>query len=268
MRATDAARMQVKEEIPLDIKLMNITATLVFAAVVLMLIGSLIWWGISHPVFSISQIVVLGSSQHNNEVTLRANVTPKINGNFFTIDLVHTRAIFESVPWVRHAIIEREFPNQLNIQIVEHQPVAYWGPESESRLLNSAGEVFVANFDELENTKLPHLYGSDSQSTLVLQMFGEVSLRLKKLDLSIKGLELTGRGSWRALLQSGADIELGRGTVTEVMARLDRMTSTLVQVAGRYNRKVSALESADLRHENGYALRLRGVSTLEPALKK
>ena len=88
------------------------------------------------------------------------------------------------------------------------------------------------------------------------------------IRVGINGFGRIGRNFYRAIQQSGADIELGRGSVTEVMARLDRMTSTLVQVAGRYNRKVSALESADLRHENGYALRLRGVSTLEPALKK
>ena len=92
--------------------------------------------------------------------------------------------------------------------------------------------------------------------------------RLQTLGLPLAGLELTGRGSWRALLKSGVDIELGRGTAEEVLARVDRMTSTLAQVASRYGRRVDALESADLRHENGYALRLRGVSTLEPPVKK
>jgi len=31
---------------------------------------------------------------------------------------------------------------------------------------------------------------------------------------------------------------------------------------------VQSLEAADLRHENGYALRMRGVMTLEPAPKR
>jgi cell division protein FtsQ len=33
-------------------------------------------------------------------------------------------------------------------------------------------------------------------------------------------------------------------------------------VTSRYGRKSDALETADLRHKDGYALRLRGVSTL------
>jgi cell division protein FtsQ len=32
-------------------------------------------------------------------------------------------------------------------------------------------------------------------------------------------------------------------------------------VSSRYGRNPEALETADLRHENGYALRLRGVTT-------
>ena len=58
-------------------------------------------------------------------------------------------------------------------------------------------------------------------------------------------------------------VELGGGTADEVAARLSRFVQTLTQVAGRYGRTPLALESADLRHADGYALRLRGVTTTE-----
>ena len=38
----------------------------------------------------------------------------------------------------------------------------------------------------------------------------------------------------------------------------------MTQVTSRYGRTVTALESADLRHQEGYAIRLRGVSTVAP----
>ena len=43
------------------------------------------------------------------------------------------------------------------------------------------------------------------------------------------------------------------------MARVQRFTATLSQLTARYP---GALESVDLRYPNGYALRVRGVSTL------
>jgi cell division protein FtsQ len=82
------------------------------------------------------------------------------------------------------------------------------------------------------------------------------------MELPMAQLELSGRGSWRTQLESGAQIELGRGSVQEVSARARRFLKTLTQVTSVYGRQTSALQSADLRHENGYAIRLRGVSTL------
>ena len=45
---------------------------------------------------------------------------------------------------------------------------------------------------------------------------------------------------------------------------------TLAQVAQQYRRSPEALESADLRHDGGYAVRLRGVTTVsdDKAAKK
>jgi cell division protein FtsQ len=47
-----------------------------------------------------------------------------------------------------------------------------------------------------------------------------------------------------------------------VSARTTRFLRTLTQVTARYSRRPDAVESADLRHPDGYALRLRGVSTV------
>jgi cell division protein FtsQ len=62
-------------------------------------------------------------------------------------------------------------------------------------------------------------------------------------------------------LDSGADIELGRGTDDEVLARTERFLATLTQVTQRYQRP---LEYADLRHNDGYAVRLKGITTVVP----
>jgi cell division protein FtsQ len=131
-------------------------------------------------------------------------------------------------------------------------------------LLNKQGEVFSANFGELDDENLPYLSGPDTESVLVLHMYETLRPELSKVELQLKGLELTGRGSWRAVLKGGAQIELGRGAKEEVMVRVQRMTMTLALVSQRYGRQTQALEAADLRHVNGYALRLRGVSTLVP----
>ena len=253
---------------PLDVKLMNLTASVLFMVFALLLVGTAVAWAARHPIFTLQGITVTGEVTHNNALTLRANVSPRLSGTFFTLDIAQARQAFESLPWVRQAVVRREFPNRLKVLLQEHHAVAYWGSESESQLLNSFGEVFEANVGEVEQEALPRLNGPEREAAQVLVMYQTLQPQFATLDLSLEQLELTARGGWRARLESGTQLELGSGNLTEIQARTQRFLTTLTQVTARYGRSPEALESADLRHENGYAIRLRGVTTLVAAAPK
>ena len=250
--------------VPLDIRFMNGMTIALAVLLVLMGLVLLTSWFFRQPLFNLSAITVQGDVTHNNAVTLRANVAPRLAGNFFTVNLAQTRAVFESVPWVRKAVVQRQFPDRLKVVLQEHQAVAFWGPEGDTRLVNSFGEVFEANQAEVESADLPQLNGPTGQTPLVLQAYRALSPHFEKLDMQLELLELTGQGSWRARLASDAALELGHGSVDEIEGRTQRFIATLSQVSSRYGRD---LESADLRYSNGYALRLKGVTTLNPGDK-
>jgi cell division protein FtsQ len=252
---------------PFDVKLMNVTATLVYALFALVLLAAGAWWVLRQPFFPLAGIKVDGEVTHNNAVTLRANVAPQLAGNFFTVDLARARAAFEAVPWVRKAVVRREFPNKLRATLTEHVPVAHWGDEAQSRLINGFGEVFEANVAEVDDS-LPRLDGPTEQAGQVLGMYRVLQPLFAPYELSIDALTLSGRGSWRAVLDTGAVIELGRGQSEEVAARTQRFLVTVAPVARQYGRTVASVEGADLRHNEGYALRLRGVTTVVTDPKK
>ena len=163
---------------------------------------------------------------------------------------------------LRRAQVRRVYPGSLRVELQEHDAVAYWGPDTGSALVNSQGEVFEANVGDVEQEGLPRLQGPAGTSAEVLQMYGLLEPVFQPLGLDVEELELTGRGGWRATLDSEAVVELGGGTPQEVVQRTQRFVRTLTQVAAQYGRRVGALESADLRHAGGYALRLRGVTTV------
>lgn len=250
--------------LPADIRFMNGMSMAFGLLLVLMGVLLATSWLFRQPIFNLSAITVHGDITHNNAVTLRANVAPKLTGNFFTVNLAQTRAVFESVPWVRMAVVQRQFPDRLKVMLQEHQAVAFWGAEGDVRLVNSFGEVFEANQAEVEASDLPQLNGPTGQTPLVLQAYRQLHAQFEKLDMQLERLELTGQGSWRARLDSGASLELGHGSVDEIEARTQRFLATLSQVSSRYGRD---LESADLRYGNGYALKLKGVTTMNPGDK-
>jgi cell division protein FtsQ len=261
-------KKQAPQQLPVDVRLMNITATVLFAACGLVLLAALAWWAVRHPVFAIRAIVVQGEVTHNSASTLRANVAPRLAGNFFTLDLQQAREAFEAVPWVRRVVVKRQFPNKLRVQIEEHQAEAFWGGDAESRLVNTFGEVFEANPGDVEQEDMPRLAGPEGSSPQVLAMYRALHPLLQPLELAVEQVVLTGRGGWTMHLDSGAVVELGRGTAQEVVARSQRFAHTITQVTSKYGRRPEALVTADLRHADGYAVRLRGVATTETVAKR
>ena len=247
---------------PIDIRLMNISALVLGVGVCFAAAAGAVEWAVRHPVFAVTRIIVQGDTLHNNDVTLRANVASRLKGNFFTLDLTQARSAFEAVPWVRKAQVRREFPNRLIVKLEEHRGAAFWGEDSESRLINTFGEVFEANAGDVESEDLPRLIGPEGQSALVLAMYRSLNALFTPLDATIEEISLSGRGGWRMQLDGGAVFEMGRGNQEELMVRVKRFTQTYTQVLSAYQRAgLDRVESVDLRHSEGYAVRLRGVTT-------
>lgn len=246
---------------PLDVRLMNMSVLALVLVFVVLCGVAAVRWVSRLSVFDIVGITVTGDTAHNNSLTLRANVAPRIAGTFFTVDLARVRSAFEAAPWVRKAVVRRDFPNRLLVALQEHHAVAFWGGGGDLRLINNYGEVFEANVEEVDQDSLPILSGPDGQGAEVLTMYRALQPMFAQMNLPVEQLELSGRGSWSVQLAPDASMELGRGSVDEVYARVHRFLKTLTQVVTRYGRAPDALEFADLRHENGYAIRLRGVST-------
>jgi cell division protein FtsQ len=257
--------------IPVDIRLMNVTALLLGAIGVLVLAAVVLLWATHRPVFAVRSIRVDGDLAHNSALTIRANAAPKLAGNFFTLDLAGARRAFESVPWVRQAVVRRVWPNRLAVRLEEHRPAALWasaagGDEDSDKMVNSFGEVFEANPGDVEDDALPTLRGPDGSSARMLAMIGRLQPEFAAMEARVERLELSGRGSWHADLDTGAEIELGRGSDDEVIARTRAFVATLPEVRGRYAQH--PLLYADLRHADGYAVRLKGISTAIEAAKR
>jgi cell division protein FtsQ len=250
-----------KTDLPLDVRLMTLVTrglVLVFAVLCLGAVGT---WIVRHPGWTVRSVAVQGDVSHQNAVGLRAQLAApmrsRLQGSFLTVDLQQVRQMFEAVPWVRHARVQREFPNRLRVTLEEHQAVAWWGEAGSGQLVSQLGEVFDASPDDGDG--LPELAGPVDQAPQIWRLYQSLSSELERLELGLVRLELNERGSWRAELDSGARLELGRGTPEDLLERTRRFTSTLGQLTQRYP---GALQSVDLRYPNGYALRVQGVTTV------
>ena len=255
--------------LPADVRLMQATANALYLLLGVALCALALWWLARLPVFALRAIQVEGEVLRNSESTIRANAAHRLTGSFLTLDLQKSRSAFESVPWVRRAVVRKVWPMRLSVQLEEHRPVALWAmADGNDRLVNSFGEVFEANVGDVEDDGLPRLAGPDGSAPQMLAMQRRLQPVLAPLGAGdLAQLTMSARGSWRVELDKGAALELGRGSEDEVLARTDHFVHTMPRVVAQYQRP---LESADLRHVDGFAVRLKGVVTNVPvqALRK
>lgn len=244
---------------PADVRLLNALSLCIGALAAGLLLTAGLTWLLRAPWLPIRGIELEGELTRASASAVRAVALPRLSGNLMGIDLQQARSAFEAVPWVRRAVVRRVWPDRLAVSLEEHRAVALWEGESAvERLVNSHGEVFEANIGEIEDEGLPVLAGPPGSSARMLTMRKRLAATLQPLGRDIDRLQLSGRGSWSVRLDNDAEIELGRGSDDEVVARAERFIRTVPQVARHWG---GPFVRADLRHPDGYAVRIRGMTT-------
>lgn len=252
-------------------RLLNLIASTLYAVVVLMALAAGLLWLAQRPVFAITHVELSpmdgGTLRHVNAPSVRANALAKLSGNFFTLDLNAARQAFESVPWVRRASVRREWPNGLAVEVEEHEALGTWGNPDSGRLINTYGEVFVANTAEAEeDAHLLALDGPPDSEGDVVEKLEVMRDWFKPLKAEPLAVALSSRYAWRAKLSNGLVIELGREQNDEDRAamaqRVKRFVLAWPQVIEQWGRQI---DYADLRYPNGFAIRAANARFLTDA---
>jgi cell division protein FtsQ len=242
-----------------DIRTLNMITRALLGVFVLVLMYTAYQWIARQPLFDLTVVQVKAvpgkSLRYVDEATVRSAALQRIRGNFFSVDLGAARAAFETVPWVQHASVRREWPNKLVVTVDEFVVLGTWG-EQEGRLISVDGVLFTANLAEAEEEgKLPVLDGPDDSAREVAQRMFDLREWLAPVKLTPRALSLSKRYAWTARLDNGILLNLGRTHgKDELKIRVDRLISVYPQLASALPGRIEAI---DMRYPNGLALRRR-----------
>ena len=164
--------------------------------------------------------------------------------DLLTVNLGAARNALFGLAWVQQAQLQRQWPNQVIVQIKEHNPVARW---NDAALLNTEGRVFKQSY-ALGQLQLPLLYGPEGREYEVLQQYQKIKYLLRVSNFKIASLHLDERNTWFMQSQNGTEFRLGS---KDIESRLRRALAVLIKDIGP---DVGALKSIDLRHSNGFAV--------------
>jgi cell division protein FtsQ len=195
--------------------------------------------------FPIKTVRVYGV-QNVKEEDIKTTLIPLVNKGFFAtnVDLIRDRILLQ--PWAADVLVQRQWPDQVDVTVVERKAVAHWSTDA---LLSDAGVLFTPKTSKLANANLPIFIGPDGQHIMMLNYFNEMNRLLKPIHAKISYLELTPYLSWKMRLDNGVGIQIGHA---DVLKRLAQMVAVYPKVIGDYAKDV---ESIDLRYSNGVAVK-------------
>jgi cell division protein FtsQ len=221
------------------------------------------------PLFALREIVVVSPLGHVTHAQLRYVATSSLRGNFFTVDLERARMAFENLPWVRSAQLRRLWPGSIEVVLEEQVAVAYWRSvdSGDTRLVNNFGELF----DAAANDSMPVFSGPADSSAQILAQMRNINEILQPMQRKVVALTLSGRHAWQLKLDDGMVIELGKDMSKDregrtVQATPEERLARFVALWPHTKEKLGKpIRVADLRYQNGFALRVAGGEHKEKA---
>lgn len=220
----------------MSVRAMNSLAVLLTLLAAMIVLGGAARWLAARPTFTLRAIEVRGDLQHVTSASLRAAVSGRLKGSYFTMQLDETRRVLEGVPWVAHASVRRVWPDRLRITLVEHRALGVW---EDGRLLSDDGQLFVANAAEAEiHGRLPVFDGPDAVAQDAARNYYGFAAQLAPLGMTITAIDVSDRRSWtvRAVGGDGSTITLELGRDADAAPLDDKMAqvvAALPMVAAR-----------------------------------
>ncbi|MBW2940206.1 cell division protein FtsQ/DivIB [Zhongshania aquimaris] len=193
----------------------------------------------------VDRVVFAGDFRHVSRDVLVDRVTSHLAVGYIGLDLEGIQSELEQEPWVYRAIVERVWPRELKITIVEETPIAAWG---NGGLLNHRGKIFLPTKGMRSDVDLPLLSGPDGSAIEIMRQYRLMSQLLGDENLVLQRLQMNDRGAWTATLNGGAVLVLGRQGPLEKLRRF--MWVYKQQLAADFER----LKRVDTRYINGLAV--------------
>jgi cell division protein FtsQ len=197
----------------------------------------------------IARADISGKFAQVSRVQVEQALAPFARAGFVSIDLAAVKKSLETIRWIDHARVEREWPASLRVVVTEQIAVARWNDlqSSTTGLLNTRGELFLPDARDLP-ADMPQLTGPQGTESEVAKLYLETFPRLLTVGLRLERVTLDERGAWTLNLSNDVEVRLGR---QDVQARLERFISAASPVIATRNGEVAYV---DMRYSNGFAI--------------
>lgn len=196
----------------------------------------------------IDQVLVQGDFIYQDRLQFEQKTLGIKGQSLFNTELKELKLQLESLPWVNSVALSFSWPDTININYIEHHPVAFW---NDDKLLNQFGDVLPAVSTKLE---LPRLQGPKDRERMIMERFTFINERFIELGLQIIKLEYIAYGSWHIELNNKTNLYLTNKNFNQEFERVIKWID--------HNRQMK-VATIDARYPHGVAVSfLQGADEL------
>lgn len=226
---------------------LRIAGILLAIALIVLPVAAVVNGWIGAERFPLTKLRVASDARHVDDAELQKVLAPFAKQGFFAVRLDDAQIALAKLPWVEEAEVSKKWPDVLEVKIREHRPLALW---DDTLLLSERGRLYPrsAMGDALPKG-LPQLGGDARRVAEVLAFYNQSRELFAPLGLGVSELRQDARGSWSLRLSDGAQVLVGRFDAEQRVRRFADLLPKLIAPEGR------ALQRADLRYANGFALK-------------
>lgn len=208
-------------------------------------VGIVVLWGalrvLDRP---IRAITLAGEFERVSPVQIEAALGGLDGVGFLSADLDKLQRRVEKLDWVEQAGVQRRWPGELSVTVIEQTPAARWRDDG---LLNTRGELFLESARHIP-AELPSLVGPPGSETRVARRYLELRGPLAETGYQLAAVHLDDRGAWRIQLGNGLEVRFGRQEFEQRFARFLMLVTPLLASRDTGARHV------DMRYSRGFTV--------------
>ena len=192
----------------------------------------------------VERIAIKGDLSPDERVLLKNRFESEFQGRILDFDLFSiVNSVKDEVQWIHSINIDRDWPATLVLNVEKIAPIAKW---SHGHYISWQGQVIRLESDRIGLPEFKVVLSSPIKS---MEVFRDLTGKLKPHKLSILEISESALGEWAVKLSNGLNIQLGHDNLDK---RLNKSLSV-------YNNLDLAsqgrLEFIDARYIGGVALR-------------
>lgn len=156
-----------------------------------------------------------GLDHHDPSIVLDA-IGVKPGSSLLGFDAAAARNTLEGIDWIAAASVQRIFPNQLEIALVERQPFAVWQHNNNYSVIDRAGAP-MGGFNIAEMKQLPFVTGVGA-NTAIAELVKDLEAT-PAISLKLFAAARIGQRRWTLYLDNGVKISLPERNVPAALAK-------------------------------------------------